>query len=144
MHPGKHRQVLNELRNDDGPAVVEVGVIPPHALSRWPARATNRCVITRQQRAHYLNSHAELAAFEDLVVECLIDPDAVAELLDLAHSAMFYKQQDPLHDIVLVVRISHDPNLANSVITARRQRRSRRGKPRSRTRLIWSRVDEEE
>jgi hypothetical protein len=137
------QRVLRELRDPDGPDTVEVGDIPTYALSRWPSLATDRGIITRTQRSHYLDSHPEMIGAEHLVVAGLIDPDAVAQMLDAEATALFYRREDDRHDIAIIVSISHDPARANSVITARRQRRSRRGKPRMRTGVFWEKGEKE-
>ncbi len=80
--------------------------------------------------------------YEADLIKTLNDPDAVYRSLDDLNTALIYVRQDQTHDIVAVVKISTDLALQNSVITARRQRSGKRGKPLSRNALVWKREGE--
>lgn len=76
------------------------------------------------------------------LIRTLQDPDVVFASLDDINTALICAGQDHIHDIVAVLRVSTNKMFQNSVITARRQRISRRGKPFHRNMLVWAKVGE--
>ena len=132
-------RILRELHDPEGPDVVPVGEIPSEALGHWPHRLTDRVVITRRQRAHYLEQHPEMAEFEDALVRTLLNPDQVHVATGPGDTAALFGRRDHHYDIVVIVNISTDASLANSVITARQQRTARKWSPVNRLRVVWER-----
>ena len=130
-------RVLALLLDAGGPDVILIGRLPAHYLVHWSRRATDDIVITRDRRDHYLTNHPEMETFERDLVRTLLDPDAVFALSDDAYTAAVCARQDARHDVVAIIRISTTRPLQNSVITARRQRQARRGKPSHRNQLVW-------
>lgn len=132
------RNILNQLRDPDGPEVVHVGAVTPDALGHWPNRVTNDIVITRRQRNHYLDQHPEMIEFEEDLVRILFDPDEVHTVGMGGSTAAFYGRQDATHDVMAIVSISENSGLRNSVITARRQYLKRKDRPAEAIRKVWS------
>lgn len=130
-------RVLGELLDPDGPEVIRIGSLPTECLVQWPSSVTNEVVVTRTQRSHYLANHPEMIGFEFQLIQALLEPDIVFEILDAENTLLCLICQDEQHGVVVIVSISSTPGLSNSVITARRQRRGKRGKPASRQRMIW-------
>jgi len=61
-----------------------------------------------------------MIGFEFQLIQALLEPDFVFEILDAGHTLLCLVSQDNKHDVVVIVRISSTPGLSNSVITARR------------------------
>lgn len=135
--PRSIESILHELKDPAGPQVIILGHIPAEVLVAWPERFSDLGIITRRQREHYVSGHREVEQFESLVIEAIVAPNAVAIALDKPMTGVFYKRRNARHDIAVVVRIADEPGLNSSVISARQQHRSRRGKPASRLRLVW-------
>lgn len=139
MNDEETSRVLEMLVDPHGPAVIRIGNLPIGCLEHWTSRVSDDVVITRRQRHHYLENHPEMKDFERDLGRTLLDPEAVFALMDDQHTALLCSRQDHFHDIIAVVSISISCPLHNSVITARRQRRTRRGKPSHRNLLVWQR-----
>ncbi len=137
MSPRSSASILRELVDPSGPPIITLGSIPVEALVAWPERFSDIGIITRRQRMHYVSEHREIEQFESLVIEAVVAPDAVAIALDNSMTGVFYKRRNARHDIAVVVKIADRPGLNNSVISARQQHRTRRGRPPSRLRLVW-------
>ena len=119
-------RIVRDLRDPDGPDIVSIGEIPSKALAHWPNRTTDHVIITRRQRDHYLDEHPEMAEFEESLVRTLLDPEQVHVATGPGDTAALFGRQDSAHDIVVIVAVSSEESLANSVITARRQRTTRK------------------
>lgn len=130
-------RIVRELRDPDGPEIVAIGAIPSEALAHWPNRTTDHVIITRRQRAHYLDEHPEMAEFEESLVRTLLDPEQVHVATGPGDTAALFGPQDSAHDIVVIVAVSSEESLANSVITARQQRATRKWSPANRLRMVW-------
>jgi hypothetical protein len=133
------RRILDALRDVSGPAVVQVGTVPAGSLHHWPERLFDAVFITRRQRAHYLAQHPEMIEFEEDLVWALLDPDEVHTSKRGERTAIFFRSQDATHDIAVVMSISEEPELMNSVITARRQRAKRKTRRDEAGRKVWER-----
>jgi hypothetical protein len=129
--------ILDALQDSDGLDVIHVGTLPASAMALWPSRVTDEVVITRIQRNHYLANHPELIDYEREIVNAVRNPERIYRLRDSQLTIMCCFSQDRQHDIAVIVSIAADKALRNSVITARRQRRNRTGKPIHRHELIW-------
>lgn len=121
----------------DGPDIVSIEELPSDALAEWPNRTTDHVIITRRQRAHYLEEHPEMAGFEEALVRTLLDPEPVHVATGPGDTAALCGHRDPTHDIVVIDAVSNEESLANPVITARQQRAMPKWSPANRLRMVW-------
>lgn len=129
--------LLQKLRALAGNQILEIGEIPSAALSAWPARVTNRVIITAERRQHYLFRHPEVVELEALIVTTLLDPVEVHRFAPDKAVANLYRPVNDRNDLMVSVWISHDPDKQNSVHSARIQHHRRLETSRDRGNELW-------
>lgn len=99
-------RIVRELRDPEGPDIVSIEEIATDALAHWPNRTTDHVIITRRQRAHYLEEHPEMAEFEEALVRTLLDPEPVHVATGPGDTAALFGRRDSAQDIVVIDAVS--------------------------------------
>ena len=135
-----YARVLQELRDDSGPDIIRVGVVPPEILAHWSNTTTLELIITRERRSHYLARHPEVLNDEPLMLDALMVPFEVHRNRLDERIAIFYRELEDGFYPRVPVWVSDRVDRQNSVLSLRRARAREIESGRSARRLVWRKV----
>jgi hypothetical protein len=138
--PSDCARVLRELRDDLGPDVIPIGTIPAEILEYWPEAVTQKVIVTRERRRHYLDRHPEIVRDEPRLFAALAHPSEVHRNKLDARIAIVYFRIDSDFYLRIPIWVSDRIDRQNSVLSLRRARVREVESGRAARRQVWRRM----
>lgn len=126
----------------DRKAVLSLGELPTRTYQafrqQWPSSVTAQVVLTGERRAHYLERHPEMAAFEGKLMETLFAPDEIHRNKRDSQIGIWYRRLNGSQYIRVVVWVSDTPGLQNSIHSFRLADQREIDQGQKQKRLVWA------
>lgn len=128
---------------NDPKEIVYLGTVPEsiqrNIHEHWPASVTGRTVLTGERRVHYLSRHPEIVRYESELMSALFDPDEVHSDKRDPQVGIWYRRFDQNHLLRVVVWISDNQNLQNSIHSLRLADGNELMRSRKQGHMLWAR-----